>query len=298
MIDEFAAPRVGPPVEAIEWARTHWNEAGRALIDMLEAYVSGADRADRAADALFVGAMLFSEMQDTRAFAPLCRLSLDHAACDALLGDAITENLEKIVPRIWGGDLARLEAAIAEEAGEPYMRGAFLRAYCWLALTGAIEAAAAKAFLTTLPERMTPKADGFVWWAWSNAAYDVLGEEIEPAIRRAYENEWIDIAFSDIEDFELDREDALADPKETRSRRIDDYAPVVDAVAELLNWQNRSEDDSDDANYYLGDDPYDLFQPAVNPYRNVGRNDPCPCGSGKKFKKCCLPKVEQGAFPR
>ena len=25
----------------------------------------------------------------------------------------------------------------------------------------------------------------------------------------------------------------------------------------------------------------------------VGRNDPCPCGSGKKYKKCCLPK-EQG----
>ncbi|MDX1763377.1 MAG: SEC-C metal-binding domain-containing protein [bacterium] len=22
-------------------------------------------------------------------------------------------------------------------------------------------------------------------------------------------------------------------------------------------------------------------------YRDVGRNDPCPCGSGKKFKKCC-----------
>ena len=21
--------------------------------------------------------------------------------------------------------------------------------------------------------------------------------------------------------------------------------------------------------------------------RNVGRNDPCPCGSGKKYKKCC-----------
>lgn len=20
---------------------------------------------------------------------------------------------------------------------------------------------------------------------------------------------------------------------------------------------------------------------------DVGRNDPCPCGSGKKFKKCC-----------
>jgi hypothetical protein len=20
---------------------------------------------------------------------------------------------------------------------------------------------------------------------------------------------------------------------------------------------------------------------------NIGRNDPCPCGSGKKYKKCC-----------
>ena len=25
---------------------------------------------------------------------------------------------------------------------------------------------------------------------------------------------------------------------------------------------------------------------AANPYAGVGRNDPCPCGSGKKFKKC------------
>ena len=26
--------------------------------------------------------------------------------------------------------------------------------------------------------------------------------------------------------------------------------------------------------------------PVVNPHK-VGRNEPCPCGSGKKFKKCC-----------
>ncbi len=27
-------------------------------------------------------------------------------------------------------------------------------------------------------------------------------------------------------------------------------------------------------------------------WSRVGRNEPCPCGSGKKFKKCCLPGVE------
>ncbi len=30
---------------------------------------------------------------------------------------------------------------------------------------------------------------------------------------------------------------------------------------------------------------------------NVGRNDPCPCGSGKKHKKCCLSK-DEAAKPR
>jgi hypothetical protein len=30
----------------------------------------------------------------------------------------------------------------------------------------------------------------------------------------------------------------------------------------------------------------------VDMKNKVGRNDPCPCGSGKKYKKCCLGKVE------
>jgi len=33
-----------------------------------------------------------------------------------------------------------------------------------------------------------------------------------------------------------------------------------------------------------------LFLDSVEPIRGeakIGRNDPCPCGSGKKFKKCC-----------
>lgn len=28
--------------------------------------------------------------------------------------------------------------------------------------------------------------------------------------------------------------------------------------------------------------------PARNEHRRVGRNDPCPCGSGRKFKHCCM----------
>lgn len=31
-------------------------------------------------------------------------------------------------------------------------------------------------------------------------------------------------------------------------------------------------------------------KPVTNPGSKLGRNDPCPCGSGKKYKKCCLNK--------
>jgi uncharacterized protein len=33
-------------------------------------------------------------------------------------------------------------------------------------------------------------------------------------------------------------------------------------------------------------------EPYARSAPKVGRNDPCPCGSGKKYKKCCLGKAE------
>jgi tetratricopeptide (TPR) repeat protein len=30
----------------------------------------------------------------------------------------------------------------------------------------------------------------------------------------------------------------------------------------------------------------------------VGRNDPCPCGSRQKYKRCCLPREEAAAVER
>ena len=57
-------------------------------------------------------------------------------------------------------------------------------------------------------------------------------------------------------------------------------------VAEQCDWQ-----------YIIGleaDEPEDIsdLEKALNPplparSEKFGRNDPCPCGSGKKYKKCC-----------
>ena len=57
-----------------------------------------------------------------------------------------------------------------------------------------------------------------------------------------------------------------------RSRIDREHAPKREKVAEPVN-----------ATLAGGDEPK---KPVTNTNR-VGRNDPCPCGSGKKYKKCC-----------
>ena len=53
---------------------------------------------------------------------------------------------------------------------------------------------------------------------------------------------------------------------------------------------------------FYGEDNLDIQQSKSTQIMNektivksikVGRNDPCPCGSGKKYKKCCLGKEEK-----
>ena len=41
-----------------------------------------------------------------------------------------------------------------------------------------------------------------------------------------------------------------------------------------------------DGRWYYADGEVDRPQPVVRQGPKIGRNDPCPCGSGKKYKKC------------
>jgi hypothetical protein len=52
---------------------------------------------------------------------------------------------------------------------------------------------------------------------------------------------------------------------------------------------NDMESDDDEVNEYINQEMRKLV-PLPGEKPNVGRNDPCPCGSGKKYKKCCLGK--------
>ncbi len=53
------------------------------------------------------------------------------------------------------------------------------------------------------------------------------------------------------------------------------------------NWDGHGIEDIVRRNY---EKERDIPTPIVRLHAKVGRNDPCPCGSGKKYKKCCLDK--------
>jgi SEC-C motif-containing protein len=42
-----------------------------------------------------------------------------------------------------------------------------------------------------------------------------------------------------------------------------------------------------DGRWYFEDGELQRSPPVTRSAPKVGRNDPCPCGSGKKYKKCC-----------
>jgi preprotein translocase subunit SecA len=66
----------------------------------------------------------------------------------------------------------------------------------------------------------------------------------------------------------------------------------VTYIYRIENVQLREEPEMQQFSYSGGEDP--STQPSERPNtprqagNKVGRNDPCPCGSGKKYKKCGL----------
>jgi len=60
-------------------------------------------------------------------------------------------------------------------------------------------------------------------------------------------------------------------------------------------WLEESDSDRDDVDDSPKTDFNDasVHEPFQREMPKVGRNEPCPCGSGKKYKKCCLGLVEE-----
>ncbi len=265
-------------------------ESAPYLRAVLVRAADGEVLSEEASTLLFRGLHILGAARDTEACRPLLRLLRRPSdEVDYLLGDAITENLGKIVVGVFDGDVDTLYALIVDLTIDEFIREALLGAVTFLAWEGRVDRDRLLQFLKRFyDERLAADSD-YSWYGWMQAIALLGLRHMVPLVDRAWRDGRIDTEFLDRRDFDQDLAEAERAPGELdRFTRVN--LGYIDDVLASLDWVSRGEDngeENDDASSWT-DIAAEPTEPIRNPWRHVGRNDPCPCGSGKKAKKCCL----------
>jgi uncharacterized protein len=262
------------PVAAMQCLLADWEVAGPRCRALLHAYVNGLDFKEHTERSLFTIVHLLGEKRETATLADLCALAGDPERADLVLGDAVAETMPGILINCFDRDTAPLRALIERADADGYARVSALFAMAYLAKTGRVPAAEMDAYLVELFTTLQPQGEHFIWYGWVTTV-GVLGlAGLADRAAKLFDRGFVPPDMMLLEHFWDDLKRARAAPNSLDA--FDDLAigPLDDAVALLANWGSEEEP------------PLDA--PYINPLRGVGRNDPCPCGSGKKFKKCCM----------
>jgi Protein of unknown function (DUF1186)/SEC-C motif len=151
---------------------------------------------------------------------------------------------------------------------------------------------------TTLPQETDS-----IWFGWQDAISRLAAGDLEPMVRQVFDNEFICTSLCDYAEFKTDLDDASKSGTAVAWRHDERYTSFGSVIEEMADWacfteMTHSKPGISDSE--LRDVLHDILatralersslplEPEINDMRFVGRNDPCPCKSGKKYKKCCL----------
>ena len=211
------------------------------------------------------------------------------------IGDTVTENYGRHLAAVCHGDTRGIERLIEDSTLNEYVRTAAIGALEILFAIGGLDRDTLLDRLGRFATRWLAAAEAgeepsdATAWVWATLVWlaaEIDAQELVPMIDRAFELQLVDPSLAGgAEHFER----VMA---EHRDRPVP-YTPSPGArlpghpVDELAQW-------------YCFQTPVPRIsrtvdrQPVVPrvpaPVRvatKVGRNEPCPCGSGKKYKKCC-----------
>lgn len=135
---------------------------------------------------------------------------------------------------------------------------------------------------------------------------DFRGKELLPEIKKIYD---LELASTLICGYYEDVEkEMLSAPKISDKQDVLDIFERYEETFEKWYNDDDDDDDYDDGEDYEDDNEFDEYEEieedkgssnksfdrdneavgTIKKEKEPGRNDPCPCGSGKKYKKCCL----------
>lgn len=186
-----------------------------------------------------------------------------------LMGDMVTEDLGRILASVSHGDTSLMEKLVENERANEYVRNAALRGMVTLWAEGEKPRDELTAYFQNLFRGGLEREYSYVWDGLVSCCTDLYPEEVLEDIEQAFKDDLIDEMSIDLpwvrKRLALGKENVLDDTRRDRHHTF-----IRDTVKEMEWW-------------VCFDAPEE--SPVVT--RKVGRNEPCPCGSGKKYKRCC-----------
>jgi hypothetical protein len=286
----------GLPVEALRAASADRASVVPVFVQAIERCLGGtAAPADEAA--LFFIFHLLGDWREKSAYRPLAELLRRPAEqVDRVLFGAITESSHRVMAAVFDGDPEPLYRVIRAPEADEFVRSRMCEVLAMLVLRGELPREDVAQFLRACAVELEPKDECFVWNGWQSAIAMLGLVELRPLVEAAFARRSIIEGWLSFKDFNEDLQRTVTGaPASSWQQR--EYSLFGDTIEELSSWaafaprtaeKKRRQDRGLEARGAVLWTPHD--GPAVNPFKGVGRNDPCPCGSGKKFKKCCLGK--------
>lgn len=283
------------PVEAFEEAESVRETLAPKLIRELEKIPSSPEAALESDYVLHLHAIaLLAQWRDARAYAPLLALlQLPSEQLDALFGDYLSVVVGRALASVSGGDLDPIRALALDPAVDTYAREAALEALVVCAFEGDLDRETLVAELRALGEKeiaalpakpdFGDEAQLMPTWVVSRLS-DVADQELWPLVEAWFKAGYLDAEVLDSEEcraalfssFEERRDEAL-------SVGVGYITDAADAIAQWVLESAQANGDGDEGEVLHRADEGSFAREMPK----VGRNDPCPCNSGKKYKKCC-----------
>jgi hypothetical protein len=289
----------GLPREALKAASAQRIEMLPLFLDEIESYLALEPAARAKPTPLFFIVHLLGEWREKVAYRPLARLlRLPRRDVDAIFGDGITTMSHRVMAALFDGDPQPLYDIILDPNAEEFIRAGMCEALAMVTVRGELDRAVAGRFLRDAFIEMRPQAESYVWVGWQSAIAMLGMSDLNILVKKAFDRGFIDNHVLGFEHFEEDLRRGIDHPGEPRLPDDRDSTLFGDTVDELSGWYCFSEHSREDQERWRrqAEANHARSQRLENPFKGVGRNDPCPCGSGKKFKKCCLATVRLGSI--
>lgn len=283
----------GLPRAALRGAIEYWDLAVPIFLAMLEAYIQDPDANEAHADPLFFIVHLFGQMRETRAYPHLMRFAaMDADRIDRVLGDGVTATFSRVAASVFDGDPGPMREVILNHRADEFIRSGLLEALALVTRDGRIDRKWTETFLLQCYADLVPQDSSWVWVGWQSAISYLGLSEFADLVRRAFSSGKIDRSIMSFHHFEEDLAAVRADPAGA-GRGNSEIGYFGDVITELSHWHAFSEAGRPRQPELIDRAAANRTPVVTRAVKRRGRprgNDPCPCGSGKKFKKCCRGK--------